>query len=400
MSPASLPHAAGFRCNSRVRVNPRRLFVANGTEPLYSMRKLQDWTSNQLYRWRLALKKGQKPPSPALRKHIASTGASEESVVAAATALRSKPVPVPAAGVASVGRKPRCRSAQRNTPEAKDAKLRVEAKDAKLCVKPTIEKKAAGRAEKKRKKNKPDPTAQETVAQQPTQKPAAPTQEPAAAAQEVDALSREVSITTALQTVMLPEFCEEEMQDMAICQVLGRTDAEWVAQRQETAEKQTDPGTSTPVSVIAPVSTPVLIPEEPPVQDVEQLLFMEERSDAAGHPSPVWESEGGNDVSSPEGEANRQPLMITEPLSFVKADSERAPLTPLTSWSVLDSLSNNMNLVEPSVPVTPETCETSKDVDDPAFSNALSEWGSTTLTRQRSWGAPLQPFPNSDIVVE
>ena len=365
------------------------------------MRKLQDWTSNQLYRWRAALKKGQKPPSPALRKHIETTGASEESVVAAAIAPRPNPTPVLPAGVDTVRRKPRRRSARGNTPEAKDATLRV---------KPAIEKKAGGSAEKKRKKKKEqDPAAQEAVAQQPTQEPAA--QDPA---QELDALSREVSLTTELRTVELPEFCEEEMKDMAICQALGRTDERWATQRQEAAEKQTDSGTSTPVGVIAPASTPVLIPEEPPVQDVEQLLFMEEepgeRNDAAGHSSPVWESEGGSGVSSPDqllpshltnmegGETSHQPVMITEPLSFAKADSERASLTRLTGWSALDSLSNSMDLLEPSVAVSPETCDSSKEMDDPAFSNALSEWGSTTLTRQRSWGAPLQPFPNSDIV--
>jgi hypothetical protein len=111
------------------------------------MRKLQDWISNQLYRWRAALKKGQKPPSPALRKHIASTGASEESVVAAATVVAAAIAPRP--------------------------------RPAPLRAKPTIEKKAAGRAAEKTKKKK-------------DHKP--------------DTLTREVSITTALQTVELPGF--------------------------------------------------------------------------------------------------------------------------------------------------------------------------------------------------
>merc|ERR1712188_296465 len=61
-----------------------------------------------------------------------------------------------------------------------------------------------------------------------------------------------------------------------------------------------------------------------------------------------------------------------------------------TSWSALDSLSNSLTVLESTVPVSLERCESSKDVDDPAFSNALSEWGSTKLVRQRSWGAPLQ----------
>jgi hypothetical protein len=391
-----------------------RLFVAHGTAPLYSMRKLQDWTSNQLYRWRAALKKGVKPPSPALRKHIATTGASEESVVAAAAAPKPKPAAAPAA---AEGRKPRCRSSRRKSPEAKDATLRV---------KPTIEKKAAGRAPEKNKAKK-----EQKPPHEPSPEPSPePTPEPSL---EPDALTREVSITTALESVELPEFGHEEMQEVAIRQALdhaasGQADEAWTTQRQEAAEKQAEPGTSTPVTVSAPVSTPILIPEEPPVQDVEQLLFMEEepseRSDAGGRTSPVWEAEGSSGVSSPElfsprppsqltkrrslapfeddvmEEAEHQPVMITEPLSFAKADNERTPLTRLTSWSALDSLSNSLSLLDPSVPVSLERCESSKDVDDPAFSNALSEWGSTTLTRQRSWGAPLQPFANCDFVVE
>ena len=48
------------------------MFKSHGLSQLYSIRKLQDWTSNQLYRWRAALKKGQAPPRPTLRRHIAN----------------------------------------------------------------------------------------------------------------------------------------------------------------------------------------------------------------------------------------------------------------------------------------------------------------------------------------
>ena len=120
--------------------------------------------------------------------------------------------------------------------------------------------------------------------------------------------------------------------------------------------------------------------------------------------SPVWEAEGSSGVSSPDlfsprppnqltkrrslpsfedevmEEEELQPVMITEPVSFAKADHVRTPLTRLTSWSALDSLSNSLTVLESTVPVSLESCESSKDVDDPAFSNALSEWGST-LTR-------------------
>ena len=63
------------------------MFKSHGLSQLYSIRKLQDWTSNQLYRWRAALKKGQAPPRPALRQHIANTA---ERPDAKSTSSRSR----------------------------------------------------------------------------------------------------------------------------------------------------------------------------------------------------------------------------------------------------------------------------------------------------------------------
>lgn len=314
----------------------RRLFVQHGTEPLYSMRKLQDWTSNQLYRWRAALKRGQKPPSPALRKHLASNkDASEESVVAQKSpSTRAAVAHKPIVKVRTTARKPADREKRQR------------------------KKKTAAAAKKDAQEQCPAPS---------------------------DALSNNVSVARQTDTLELAEFGQEELEE-ALSQMLP-TDSGWTAQQQNSEAaslpgfdcwamaKQTETGTTTPV--MTDCQTPavvrtMLLPEEQPVQDVEQLFRMEEpdqRRDAT-QSSPVWEADASGVLSEPVG-----------PLSLGQCESAKQCFSADASLE-RDGGSDGMS--------------GAVHADDASLSSDLSEWGSTTLSRQRSWGAPL-PVPTNYV---
>jgi hypothetical protein len=447
----------------------RRLLVANNTKPLYSIRKLQDWTSNQLYRWRAALKKGNKPPSPALRQHM-TNGATEPPAL---------PETTPAQGVQppAEGRKPRGRRAAGRKPAAK-----------------------------------PDQGLVDVVSQ--------PAGRPDEASDNLDALSRHISIATDLDTLELPEFDGEEMQDEVVCEALGRGDIRATTRRGDADRREAaravaalpsfdswelgkqleveEMGTSTPVGG-GPAASAMLLPaEQQPVQDMEEIFSMETDEEdshvsaadlARTSSSPVWEVESGkvtgSGVSSPDlfsptrpekqgnkrslapfdddeeemeekdmAQTKRQAVMITEPTSFElvpsisseqaeNAEAEAAALTRTSSvkkaavteggsggalfgsprptmlsrigsWGALSSLSSHVSLSGPGGALGLGRCESSKECfsppvassslersvsgvtgggvaaakEDAGFLDDLSEWGSTTLSRQRSWGAP------------
>ena len=200
-----------------------------------------------------------------------------------------------------------------------------------------------------------------------------------------DALSKNVSVTRQTDTLELAEFGQEEL-DEALSQILP-TDSGWTAQQQDSAAallpgfdcwamaKQTETGTTTPV--MTDCQTPamvrtMLLPEEQPVQDVEQLFSMEEpdqRRDAT-QSSPVWEAEASGVLSEPVG-----------PLSLGQCESAKQCFSADASLE-RDGGSDGMS--------------GAVHADDESLSSDLSEWGSTTLSRQRSWGAPL-PVPTNYV---
>lgn len=381
------------------------------------MRKLQDWTSNQLYRWRAALKKGQKPPSPALRQHLAN--GSEPPMAPAQSPAKTKPCPT----------------------KRRSGKVQP-------IEKPTD------------KSTKKKPIVCSPVS--------AERKETAVSTEQMS----ESSLAAELETLE-PELGSAEMQQEAVCQALGRTtcttasgqiDEEWIVQQEDSgvAARDRDAAVWAAASLRSfdswdvaneieaapgprtPVSEAIVLEEQQPVQDMEHLFHVEEtwrvdepdtRRDAT---SPVWESGVTTpDLFSPRASdpkkkrslasleddmdktrigAKRQAVMITEPGSFEKSTGKTdAFLTRLSSWCALNPLRNSFSLSEPSGPLLLGRCESSRecfspvanlernvsaggDAVDMALSNDLSEWGSTKLARQRSWGAPLPlPLPIDNI---